>query len=233
MDTIKLEGTGFISGEGYFDRAGNGWVILDSWDYSVFKGREGDHPKIIWSKHPTVANILDFRVYRDKGTSGWLPIKTLPNNVYEYIDSAVTIIEGDTTANEVAAEYFVIARYFQGLQIKSDSSNTITYQRVEGASWEKSGTGMTKTLYTYSLAQNYPNPFNPSTTIEYSLERDGNVEIEILDILGRRVTTLVNENQQRGIHSVTFNASNLSSGIYFYKIKSGKFVETKKMLFLK
>jgi len=59
------------------------------------------------------------------------------------------------------------------------------------------------------------------------------VEIEIKDILGRRVRTLVNEHQQRGFHSVTFDGSNLSSGIYFYRIKSGKFVETKKMILLK
>jgi hypothetical protein len=234
LDTIKFEGTGFISGDGYFDRGSNGWVILDSWDYSVFKGREGDHPKIIWSEHPTMQKIHSYRIYRDKGTSGWVPIKILPDSVFEYIDSTVTIITGPPSQNEVSAYYFVAARIeIKEEIVNADSSNTILYRRVEGAGWEKSGTGKTGEVYTYSLNQNYPNPFNPSTTIEYSLERDGNVEIEIMDILGRRVTLLVNEHRQKGYHTVNFNATNLSSGIYFYRIKSGKFVETKKMLLLK
>lgn len=85
----------------------------------------------------------------------------------------------------------------------------------------------------FRLEQNYPNPFNPSTTIEYSIPQAGLVTIKIFDILGREVTTLVNEEKQRGNHEVKFNGSNLSSGIYFYRLQAGSFVETKKMLLLK
>ena len=84
-----------------------------------------------------------------------------------------------------------------------------------------------------SLSQNYPNPFNPTTTIEYSILQAGVVTIKIYDILGREVTTLVNEEKQRGNHVVKFNASNLSSGIYLYRLQAGSFVETKKMIVVK
>ena len=85
----------------------------------------------------------------------------------------------------------------------------------------------------FVLEQNYPNPFNPVTTIEYSIPQAGVVTIKIYDILGREVTTLVNEEKQRGNHIVKFNASNLASGIYFYKLQAGNFVESKKMILLK
>ncbi len=85
----------------------------------------------------------------------------------------------------------------------------------------------------YNLAQNYPNPFNPTTTIKYSVPQRSNVEIKVYDILGKEILTLVNEEKFRGVYSVTFNASGLSSGIYFYRMQSGNFVKTKKMLILK
>jgi enterochelin esterase family protein len=85
----------------------------------------------------------------------------------------------------------------------------------------------------FLLEQNYPNPFNPSTTINYSLERDGFVELDVMDILGRRVAMLVNERQAKGNYSVNFDATRLSSGIYLYRIKADKFVETKKMVLLR
>jgi hypothetical protein len=85
----------------------------------------------------------------------------------------------------------------------------------------------------YKLAQNYPNPFNPSTKISFALPKAGNVELKIYDILGREVTTLVNEFRIAGNYTVDFNASNLASGVYFYRIKSGDFIDTKKMVLMK
>ncbi|MBN8570000.1 MAG: T9SS type A sorting domain-containing protein, partial [Ignavibacteria bacterium] len=86
---------------------------------------------------------------------------------------------------------------------------------------------------TYSLAQNFPNPFNPSTTIQYSVPNDGLVQMRIYDISGREVMNLVNENKVAGNYEVKFNGANLSSGIYFYRIKAGEFVETKRMVLVK
>lgn len=85
----------------------------------------------------------------------------------------------------------------------------------------------------YSLSQNYPNPFNPSTTINYSIAKSGYTEIKIYNILGREVKTLVNEIAAAGNHKIVFNASGLASGVYFYRIKSGDFVSTKKLILLK
>ena len=85
----------------------------------------------------------------------------------------------------------------------------------------------------YELSQNYPNPFNPTTTINFSLPVTQNVKLTVFDILGEKVAELVNGKLEAGNHSVTFNAKNLSSGIYIYKITAGKFVSVKKLMLLK
>ena len=85
----------------------------------------------------------------------------------------------------------------------------------------------------YSLEQNYPNPFNPTTTIEFKLPETSHVTLKVYDILGREVASLVNEVKTSGNYKVYFNASNLASGVYFYRIEAGKFIATKKLLLLK
>lgn len=85
----------------------------------------------------------------------------------------------------------------------------------------------------YSLSNNYPNPFNPSTTIRYSIPTTSQVTIKVFDIIGNEIETLVDEEMSLGKYEVKFNGSGLSSGIYFYKIAVGNFVETKKMILLK
>jgi hypothetical protein len=92
----------------------------------------------------------------------------------------------------------------------------------------------------FSLEQNYPNPFNPSTEIRYQVSGTSEVRLEVFDMLGRTVATLVNERQAAGSYQVKFNAVNLASGIYFYRLdlrssgsQAGQFVETRKMMFVK
>jgi hypothetical protein len=85
----------------------------------------------------------------------------------------------------------------------------------------------------FILAQNYPNPFNPSTTIHFSLPSSEFVTLKVFDVLGNEVATLVNEEKATGSYEVNFNAANLSSGVYLYKLQAGSFIETKKMLLLK
>jgi predicted RNA-binding protein with PUA-like domain len=85
----------------------------------------------------------------------------------------------------------------------------------------------------YSLSQNYPNPFNAQTKINYSLPKASKVTIKIYDILGRLVKELVNDFKQAGYYTVTFEAINYASGIYFYRIEAGDFVQSKKMVLLK
>lgn len=85
----------------------------------------------------------------------------------------------------------------------------------------------------FKLEQNYPNPFNPSTLITYSLSNSGNVSLKIYDVIGKEVAQLVNGYQNAGKHGVSFDASNLSSGVYFYHLISGTFISTKKMNLLR
>jgi len=89
--------------------------------------------------------------------------------------------------------------------------------------------------HSFELNQNYPNPFNPETSIRYSIPfgNQGPASIHIFDILGNRVATLINEEQSPGSYEIKFNASNLASGIYYYKLQAGAFSETKKMILLK
>ena len=86
---------------------------------------------------------------------------------------------------------------------------------------------------TYNLGQNYPNPFNPTTTISFNIPLQSNVKLYVYDILGREVAKLVNQELNPGNYNILWNAQNLSSGVYFYKLIASGFVETKKMVLLK
>jgi len=88
-------------------------------------------------------------------------------------------------------------------------------------------------LKEFALAQNYPNPFNPSTVINYQLPMNNHVSLKVYDVLGKEIATLVDQDQQAGKYSVQMNGEKLSSGIYFYKLQAGNFVEIKKMTLLK
>jgi hypothetical protein len=107
--------------------------------------------------------------------------------------------------------------------IHNDFGNTVTAVRDVASLTTKN----------YKLYQNYPNPFNPSTKISFSLPTDGNVVLKVYNILGKEVATLVNGFQKAGGKEVSFNASNLPSGMYIYTIKSGNFTSSKKMMLLK
>jgi hypothetical protein len=85
----------------------------------------------------------------------------------------------------------------------------------------------------FVLSQNYPNPFNPTTVINYQLPFTSRVVVKVYDMLGREVATLVNEVKSAGYYSVDFNASALSSGIYFYRITAGAFTQSKQMMLIK
>lgn len=85
----------------------------------------------------------------------------------------------------------------------------------------------------YSLKQNYPNPFNPSTVISFTLPKGSIVSLKVFNVLGEEVTELINEFKNAGVHKVTFNASDLPSGVYIYSLSAGDFIATKKMMLLK
>ena len=125
---------------------------------------------------------------------------------------------------------------------------TQAYARIpDGGAWKlnnsisrgtSNGTGSSielsdEIVTDYKIQQNYPNPFNPTTKIEYAIPQSGMVNLKVYDVLGNEVYALVNQFQNVGSFIVSFDASKLVSGIYFYKLQSGNFVQTKKMLLVK
>jgi hypothetical protein len=86
---------------------------------------------------------------------------------------------------------------------------------------------------TVAMSQNYPNPFNPTTKIRYSIPQSSKVLIKIFDVLSNEIETLVNEEKQAGTYEINWYAEGLPSGVYFYRLQAGSFVETKKMLLMK
>ncbi|MGB5895882.1 MAG: T9SS type A sorting domain-containing protein, partial [Ignavibacteriaceae bacterium] len=85
----------------------------------------------------------------------------------------------------------------------------------------------------FTLYQNYPNPFNPATKIKYSIPKESEVTVKVFDILGAEVITLLNEEKEAGVYEVDFNAQRLASGVYFYRLQAGSFIEAKKMVLMK
>jgi hypothetical protein len=90
-----------------------------------------------------------------------------------------------------------------------------------------------RVTYTYRLHKNYPNPFNPTTTITYELEKDGEVSLQVFNILGQVVAAPVQGRQGAGPHEITFDGRRLASGVYFYSLRAGSFVKTERMMLLK
>ncbi len=93
-DTVTLQGTGFITGDGYIESTGNGKIDINNWSRSLFKGRSGNHPKLIWGKHPTIENVTSYRIYKKKETPGFVLAAEVAGDKYENTDTLVTLIDG-------------------------------------------------------------------------------------------------------------------------------------------
>ena len=155
----------------------------------------------------TIASHQSHRALRGRGT-------TASTSNYAFLDESV----------EAGKTYTYRLRSFDFDGTIHDYAPTVTVE-VRDAIQNR----ITK----YALLQNYPNPFNPTTSITYELPKASDVSLKVFDMLGREVATLVNERQERGRYSATFNANTLSSGIYFYRLQAGNFVQTKKMMLVK
>jgi hypothetical protein len=106
---------------------------------------------------------------------------------------------------------------------------TIKYDQIPVSVEERSFTAPGS----YGLAQNYPNPFNPTTTIRYAIPRPGHVILKVYNLAGQEVATLVSEKKPAGAHEVGWNAGDLPSGVYVYRLQAGEFNEAKKVLLVK
>jgi hypothetical protein len=141
-------------------------------------------------------------------------------NAFRYMYDSCPAIGSDGTLYIGLQEGFTFITHTQNLLAISDSVTDIKDEKIE-------------TVKDYHLYQNYPNPFNPSTTVSYLISKAGNVSLKVFDLLGREIATLVNGYKNVGKYNVEFNGSNLSTGIYFYKLQAGDFISIKKMMFLK
>ena len=163
----------------------------------------------------TELNNMGFEIERKEVDAGWVELG---------------YIEGKGTTTETSSYTFVDKNVLSGkynYRIKQiDFDGSFEYYDLESAV----EVGVPDQ---YGLSQNYPNPFNPTTKINYSVPVDGFVSISIFNILGEKVTTLVNANVKAGNYELTFDATNLASGMYLYRMESGDFVSIKKMMILK
>lgn len=171
-------------------------------------------------------NTTSFQIQTSGSVLG--PWKTIVN-----VDKNPSTAQGDVTYHHLAEP---VNTRFVRLYITDAGQDAATriYEFEAYYLGSVALSGEDKTLpKNYFLLQNYPNPFNPNTVIGYELPVKVHVSLSVFDILGREVAALVNEEQQPGIYSANFNASSLTSGVYFYKLKAGGFSASGKMLLLK
>lgn len=184
-----------------------------------------NHPLLSWSKN-NEPDLDYYKVYKYAySEQGWYLLGTTTNNSFE--DVTEIYVLGGHVANEHWVYYKVTA--VDKHPYESPASNQVG-ARVKGAALEKIAGSIPNE---YSLDQNYPNPFNPTTKITYSIKEEGLVTLKVYNVLGKEVATLVNENKPEGNYEVEFNASQLPSGMYIYKIQSGSFTDVKKMILTK
>ncbi len=161
------------------------------------------------------------------GSGSWETGDAMPN--FSPFTAPLTYIEG-STPDSAYIQVVVVDTSDEG------SGGIGSYALIDDLSLE--GTvGINdednNTIQIFKLSQNYPNPFNPNTIINYSLEKSSQVSLKVYDALGNEVAALVDEFKPAGYYEVNFNASRLSSGIYFYKLTAGNFSEVKKMTLLR
>jgi hypothetical protein len=142
---------------------------------------------------------------------------------------SVGYVKGHGTTTEpqnysFADMYLDNGKYFYRLK-QIDYDGIFEYSDVVEVDW--------RTFSSYLLEQNYPNPFNPTTIIGFGTQNKSNVKITVLNTIGEEVAILLNEEKESGYHQVEFNAANLPNGVYFYRIQTRDFVQTKKMILLK
>ncbi len=172
--------------------------------------------------------------------SGYYPDGAINNGgvtLYKYtnrISNTDTLAAiGYSGTNYVVASLFQDPRYFINGHLRFVLSNIINWVRTNGGTITNAGYFAVNNPVKFELSQNYPNPFNPVTKINFSIPKSGNVTLRVYDILGKEVATLVNEYRNAGNYSVDFNGTQLSSGIYTYRLESGLRTETKMMTLVK
>jgi len=176
--------------------------------------------------------LFDANEYSDKEKWTTLSSGIIKKDI-GYVDASYVVSSGPykITANQTLKVAYVVAA---GDNL-SDLRSVIKQSRIQYKALIDDIDEEKTIPAEYSLSQNYPNPFNPETTISYQLPKAEQVTLKVYDVLGREIATLVNEFQQAGIYNSSFSTlrSSLTSGIYFYRLQAGSFVQTKKMILIK
>jgi predicted lipoprotein with Yx(FWY)xxD motif len=175
--------------------------------------------ELSWSKNSVDPDVKNYQVHRSEN-EGFTPDETtLLSSLTDTI-----FLDNDVPSNITSVYYKITAVDIHGnISLPSDEASII----LVGVEQDK------ELPVEYAISQNYPNPFNPSTTISYQLADRSKVILKVYDGLGKEMETLVNEEKAAGTYEVTWNAENLPSGVYFYKLKAGSFIQTRKMILLK
>jgi hypothetical protein len=195
----------------------------DSWDRGLLLTNNHDHPQLLWTVNPSMSAVDYYKIYRRIDNGSFIQQDSVTENVW-------TDYNFNFSNNDITTHLYYYVKAYNNIS-SSDPSNTV--DAVAEKSLHKNNQVNSSGRFQYLLEQNYPNPFNPTTSISYSLKRDGYVSLKVYDILGKEVTDLVNQNQKEGYHSVNFDASKLPSGVYIYSIKAGEFTSSRKMLLIK
>jgi hypothetical protein len=156
---------------------------------------------------------------------------------YDFEPSAFTVSALDSQEIIVTFSPSVVGTSYNGLSnILNNSNNDQSYSLIlRGVGDEPSAVGdpAAGLPAEFSLAQNYPNPFNPSTEIQFALPMDANVNLTVINLLGQEVATVASGFHTAGIHTVSFQATNLPSGLYFYRLDAADFTAIRKMMLMK
>lgn len=195
------------------------------------------HPRLIYGPYPNSlqGTITGYKLYRSAShipgqePNNFTLLQTLDADEFYYVDNTITI------GNDYYAKsYYIKCVYEDPWESigETDPTNTVEVRLAPPS--KISIQSQNSDLFSdFKLEQNYPNPFNPSTIIRWQSPSDNLVTLKVFNILGREVITLVNEHMVAGNHFIEFEALELPSGIYFYKIQIGQYSETRKMILQK
>jgi len=197
--------------------------LLASWDRSanvlLQQGSGG-------SENLTSKEKLE-KLFKDK------PIHALVKNSFKNMTSSDISNESKTVNQERNSIASRVTRFNPDTRDELDSKISKDLELLLGLKFDRDIHEQNIIPTEIRLYQNYPNPFNPVTNVEFEISKIGFVSLKVYDLLGKEVLTLVNENKQPGNYSVSFDGSNFASGIYFYKLEAGDFVQTRRMMLLK
>ena len=232
-----------VVGDSVFSN-GKTYFALNNFDLSNGKFPRGDNRFIYYHDYENEDTL--YRLTANIGDSWNVQFPPFAYVTLEAIDT-VNIFSQQTKIlgfklDGLQVSYITLSDKFGPVQVDNSNyiTSTIDYSFIVGCVLDSIQYGTLLSVSdepnissNYILLPNYPNPFNPSTKISYSIPSTSKVTLKIYDILGKEVAILVNEEKSLGEYEVEFNAADLPSGIYFYQLKAGKFIQTKKMVLLR